>query len=492
MESGPMEKRSKILKRGKKDIFVGLIAALFITALILSAAVFQEEPVERISQTRILMGTYVTITVYSTMTNGEDAIESAFEYMEEVSDAANIYDEESEAYQLNEEGELMDPSEHLIELLRMSREYYNLSDGCFDITLAPLLDLWTFRDWKEAWGLFSISPELDVNESIMDLSDELLEKFHLHNLPIDRDAVVLKKDFGFLIHDKLFSINEDYLNMMPDDGARKVDNELITAFKEEDQIIAKTSELAFASPGLWNLTDGRKRFLLNHNNGQIDVAVEKYAAVPDDNGLNITCQFWDLPQIDQENNISKTRNLMGFDNITIRKDKIGFGTEGMKITLGGIAKGYAVDRAIDALIHHGIKRGLVNAGGDIATIGSGSEDDGWTVALENPEDISQFITKFRIEDNSICTSGNYHRYFDPQAKIGHIMDPRSGFTADECMSVTIISDSCTSCDVLATAVFVLGPIDGMELVESIDGVEALLIKSNKVVKRSSGLGAFEF
>ena len=162
----------------------------------------------------------------------------------------------------------------------------------------------------------------------------------------------------------------------------------------------------------------------------------------------------------------------------------------MKITLGGIAKGYAVDEALKVIKDMGISYALVDAGGDISTLGSKPRGELWSIALVNPDDTSQSLATFRVHDKSVATSGNYERYFDPEAKVGHIIDPRTGYSAAGCISVTIIAESCTQADALATGVFVMGPEDGMRLVESLDDVKCFIVDADRIIYRSSGLSEY--
>ena len=169
----------------------------------------------------------------------------------------------------------------------------------------------------------------------------------------------------------------------------------------------------------------------------------------------------------------------------------------MSIDLGGIAKGYAVDEALKILSGLGIDNALVNAGGDIGTIGTKPDGTGWLIELDNPFDDDEEdpatiepLPGFLIEEMAVATSGNYYRYYDPEKSVHHITDPLTGYSADGCTSVTIIASSCTEADVLATSVFVKGPIEGLKFIEEIDGVEALIIDNNRKSTASTGLSKY--
>jgi thiamine biosynthesis lipoprotein len=221
----------------------------------------------------------------------------------------------------------------------------------------------------------------------------------------------------------------------------------------------------------------------NLTGGSFDITVQPFLDLWEE-GL------WKEDKAIQQKKIDETFEIVGSEKIAIEKGAIYFKKKGMKITLGGIAKGYAVDEALKILKHRGIKGALINAGGDIGTIGSRGAE-GWTIALENPDDPTQCIAKFRISNKAVATSGNYERYFDPNKKFHYIINPKTGYSTNECISVTIIADSCIEADALATGVFVLGPKKGIQLIEFLPEVEGLIIDSNRNIYRSSGLAVYE-
>ena len=195
------------------------------------------------------------------------------------------------------------------------------------------------------------------------------------------------------------------------------------------------------------------------------------------------------PPTDDE--INETLKLVNYENISIGNGSISFSQGSMGITLGGIAKGYAIDRAIEVLQEHHIEHALVNAGGDIRAMGSKTEDEPWNVALRNPKNRTEYIAVLNLCDMSVATSGNYERYFSEEARASHIIDPKTGYATDELLSATVIAKNATDADALATAVFVLGEVDGMELVERLDGIEGLIITRDRRILRSSGFWEFE-
>jgi len=176
--------------------------------------------------------------------------------------------------------------------------------------------------------------------------------------------------------------------------------------------------------------------------------------------------------------------LVGASRVVIEGSRITL-APGAKLTLDGLAKGYAIDRAIDVLREAGVPGALVDAGGDVRVFGS-REGRPWRVALQNPRDPADYLAVLELEEGAVATSGDYRRYFDPERTFHHIIDPRTGRSAHGVISATVRAEEATTADALATAVFVLGVERGLELVEGLDGVEALLVSEDREVRRNSG------
>ncbi len=189
--------------------------------------------------------------------------------------------------------------------------------------------------------------------------------------------------------------------------------------------------------------------------------------------------------IPTEERLEGTLELLDPKNILIEDEKIQLKKDGMGITLGGIAKGYAVDKAIEALKKNGIEHALVSAGGDIRTVGNKLDEAPWRVAIRNPQDKKKSVTTIELCDKAVATSGNYERCFNDGTISPHIVDPRTGYTVQGLMSVTILAETTIDADALSTAVFVLGAEEGLRLVERA-GSEALIINNDGEILKSSG------
>jgi len=165
--------------------------------------------------------------------------------------------------------------------------------------------------------------------------------------------------------------------------------------------------------------------------------------------------------------------------VVVDGNTISIGKE-TELDLGGIAKGYAVDRVVGILKRKKVDRAMVNLGGNFYLIGYPPGKRYWVVGIKNPLNPEKLIGRLRLETEcGVATSGNYERP-------GHIMNPKTGKSADSVLSVTIVAPTALEADALSTGVFVLGREMGAELVEKLPGVEGVIIDNNAVWV-SSGL-----
>lgn len=158
-----------------------------------------------------------------------------------------------------------------------------------------------------------------------------------------------------------------------------------------------------------------------------------------------------------------------YKEIILDKDRnsIRFSTEDINIDLGGIAKGYAVDRAKEILLSYGIENALINIGGNIFALGSPPGKKNWRIGIRDPSNKNDIIYRLNLKDKAISTSGGYERP-------SHIIDPASGRPSEGIMSVTIVADSAEKADALSTAVFVMGAENGLKFIQSLEGIEGYI------------------
>ncbi|MDB6061041.1 MAG: thiamine biosynthesis protein ApbE [Verrucomicrobiaceae bacterium] len=148
---------------------------------------------------------------------------------------------------------------------------------------------------------------------------------------------------------------------------------------------------------------------------------------------------------------------------------------GMRIDLGGIAKGYAVDRGADILIARGVKNAIVTAGGDSRIIGD-RRGRPWMVGIKDPRIKGKEAVVLPLADTALSTSGDYERYFmDGDRRVHHIINPRTGMSATGVRSVSVMSAHGIDTDALTKPLFILGVERGMQIIDRIPGVDAIVI-----------------
>lgn len=190
-----------------------------------------------------------------------------------------------------------------------------------------------------------------------------------------------------------------------------------------------------------------------------------------------------------EETIKRTLPLIDYRHIELFPDShsVHFTQPGVRIDLGGIAKGYAVDRAIALLQARGIENALVSAGGDSRVLGD-HRGRPWHIGIQAPRDDKALAAVLPLSDTAISTSGDYERYFEADGvRYHHIISPKTGHSASELESVTILGPNATRTDALSTSVFVLGLQDGLALIDRLEDVEAVIIDRHGEMHTSKGL-----
>jgi len=184
--------------------------------------------------------------------------------------------------------------------------------------------------------------------------------------------------------------------------------------------------------------------------------------------------------------IEDALGLVNFRDIRITGNKALLTREGMAINLGGIAKGYAVDRAID-ILRGLVPNGIINAGGDLYAFGQREPGHPWVIGLQHPRKPQEVLASFALQNRGVATSGDYQRYFMQKGKrFHHILNPETGMPADGAVSVTVLANSVMEADALSTAVFVMGADRGLDWIESLDNAEAMVILEGGASRFSAG------
>jgi len=160
---------------------------------------------------------------------------------------------------------------------------------------------------------------------------------------------------------------------------------------------------------------------------------------------------------------------------------------GMKVHLGGIGKGYAVDRGVALLRDRGFKDFLIQAGGDLYVAGADGSKP-WKLGIADPRGTHEPFALVQVSDGTLSTSGDYERFFMKDGKrYHHILDPDFGEPSRECRSVTLVSNKAVLADAIAKGVFLLGPVEGMKLIEQLPDIEGVIVDAGNNVLVSSGL-----
>ncbi|MFA7534675.1 MAG: FAD:protein FMN transferase [Desulfuromonadales bacterium] len=230
---------------------------------------------------------------------------------------------------------------------------------------------------------------------------------------------------------------------------------------ETAEVIAFGLRMAAASSGAFDLTLGRLKALW---------AIES-----------------ERPRVPAAADIRAALAGTGPGALTLAGRRVSKSDPALAIDLGGIAKGYAIDRAIETLRRAGVNSASVNAGGDIRLLGDRGEGP-WRIGIEHPRRPGDLLAVVPLADRAIVSSGDYERYFEQDGRrYHHLFDPATGYPAAACQSVTVLAASAIEADVLATAVFVLGPEKGFAFLQAQPGVDGLIIAADGRRLATSGL-----
>lgn len=196
---------------------------------------------------------------------------------------------------------------------------------------------------------------------------------------------------------------------------------------------------------------------------------------------------WQKPDIPGAAELRRRVALIDFRRVILDREKrtVFLKDKGMLVALGGIAKGYAVDRASAVLESKGFGNHLIVAGGDLYAAGR-KPSGKWRIGVRHPGRQDMFGT-IEVENGGVATSGNYERYFMKGGKrYHHILDPKTGMPASGLASATVVAPNATLADAFATAIFVSGAEGGLALAERLEGIDAFLFAEDTFARRASG------
>ena len=178
--------------------------------------------------------------------------------------------------------------------------------------------------------------------------------------------------------------------------------------------------------------------------------------------------------------VKRLLNLVNYNLVEVSDSSIFIKKRGMIIDLGGVAKGFIIDRAVKNLKDQGVCAGIVDAGGDLKIFGINPKNKKWKIGVVDPRKKGGIAGIIFTESGAIATSGDYERYFMYRGKrYHHILNPFNGFPANGCISVTILANNALEADAYATAVFAMGHKKGFEFIRSNPDIEGLIMYKNK-------------
>lgn len=278
--------------------------------------------------------------------------------------------------------------------------------------------------------------------------------------------------------------------------------------KPED-IINETFELCEYYEGLFSRTiEGSDIYKINNSNGApvnvddstIEIIKKSIEYSEITNGeFDITVgpisSLWNFTDgnniVPASDIIEEAITHIGYKNIVIDGNSVTLKDPKAALELGAIAKGFIADRCADFLREKNVTSAIINLGGNILTVGGKTETEPFNIGVQKPfDERNKTDGIISARDKSVVTSGIYERYFKVNDKIyHHILDPKTGYPIDNSLeAVTIISDKSIDGDVLSTSCFLLGLENGLKLIESTDGVEAIFITKDGSLHYSSGIG----
>lgn len=209
-----------------------------------------------------------------------------------------------------------------------------------------------------------------------------------------------------------------------------------------------------------------------------------------DPGLGALKQLWgvetDTPRVPTNDEIRRALRGTGPTALRLEGRTVTKSDPLLQVDLGGIAKGYALDRAVEILRQAGIRHASVNAGGDLRLLGNHGERP-WRIGIQHPRRNRELLATLELADVAVVTSGDYERFFERDGvRYHHLFDPRTGQPARDCQSVTVVAGEAMLADALATAAFVLGPARGIELLRQ-QQVEGIIVTADGELLVTAGL-----
>ncbi|RCX11166.1 thiamine biosynthesis lipoprotein [Anaerobacterium chartisolvens] len=291
---------------------------------------------------------------------------------------------------------------------------------------------------------------------------------------------------GTVISEKVYGYN-----------ARKASAEAMARIGEIENTMTVNAQGSQAEA--LNEASGKKSIRLDGDIIEVLETAKKYSSISGgafDVTVGPLVKAWGIStehfKIPEKEEIDELLSLVNYNDIYIDSNNgtVRLAREGQAVDLGAIAKGYAADQTIEIYKRWGIKSAYINLGGNVSVLGKKPDGTLWRIGIQNPRAANgKIVGVINIQDKSVVTSGDYERFSEKDnVRYHHILDPHTGYPSGSgLMGATILADSSVAADALSTAVFVLGLEKGIELVESLEGVEAVFITEDKRIYTTSGL-----
>ena len=270
--------------------------------------------------------------------------------------------------------------------------------------------------------------------------------------------------------------------------------ESMERIREIENLMSKTIETS----DIYSLNNNPEREI-EIDNQSMDVLKKalKYAELTAgdfDPTIGALVELWGIgtenASLPEKSEIEAALANTGYKYLELAENSAELTKEGVKIDLGGIAKGYAAEEVKKIVQKYNIEHAFVNLGGNVLVIGDKVDGSPWKIGIQDPrQGRGNVMAVVDAVDLTIVTSGNYERYFEENGKLyHHILDPKTGYPADNnLLSVSIISENSFDADALSTAIYVMGLEKGMKFIENMENVYAMFITEELDVYLSSGL-----
>lgn len=197
------------------------------------------------------------------------------------------------------------------------------------------------------------------------------------------------------------------------------------------------------------------------------------------------------PRVPTEKELEEVLNLVDYRQIQLAEEEnsVFLSKKGMALDLGGIAKGYIVDRGIGELVSFGIQSAFLDVGGDIRVVGTKPDGSPWRIGIRHPRNRNEIIAVLSLADRAVVTSGDYERFFKMNGtKYHHLLDPATGRPASKgLISVTVIAPNAVMADIFSTAFFIMGKEESLKIAASRPEIDVVLVTEELEVYFSSGL-----